>query len=168
MQDAMYAMSVPVFSRMLNNLAAILDKAAAHAEAKKIDPATLLASRLALDMFPLTRQVQIACDFAKGSVARLAGQEPPKWDDNETSIADLKERIARTVAFVQGFQPAQLAGSETRTVTLTIRGEEKKVQGLTYLLNMALPNFYFHVTTAYAILRRDGVDIGKRDFIGPS
>lgn len=168
MQDAMYTMSVPVFVRMLGNLSAILDKAAAFAEARKIDPALLLASRLSLDMLPLARQVQIACDFAKGSVARLAGQEPPKWDDNEASLADLKSRIQRTIDFIRGFRPEQLAGAEARTMTLTVRGEEKKVLGLPYLAHMATPNFYFHVTTAYDILRRDGVDIGKRDFIGPA
>jgi len=163
----MYSISVPVFVRGLGNLSTILDKAAAHAEARKFDPAVLLASRLFPDMFPLTRQVQIACDFAKGPVSRLAGKEPPKFDDNETSIPELQARIARTVAFVQEFKPEQLAGSETREIQLKIRDQTITVAGLPYLLNMAMPNFYFHATTTYNILRHNGVELGKRDFIGP-
>lgn len=166
MQISMYAASVPVFAKMLGNLSAILDKAAAHAEQKKIDPAVLLAARLFPDMFALTKQVQIACDFAKGAVARLAGQEPPRYDDNETTIAELKARIARTIDYIQGFKPEQLDGSETREVELKIRGETVKYPGLTYLLQVATPNFYFHVTTAYGILRHNGVELGKRDFVG--
>lgn len=164
---SLYEVSVPVFVRTLTNLSAILDKAAAHAEARKIDPSVLLAARLYPDMFPLTRQIQIACDFAKGSVARLAGQEPPKWDDTEVSIADLKARIARTIEFVQAFKPDQFAGAETRVVELKVREQTMNFKGQAYLLNMALPNFYFHSTTAYAILRHNGVEVGKRDFIGP-
>lgn len=164
---SMHTVSVPVYARMLGNLSALLDKAAAFAETKKIEPKVLLDMRLAPDMFPLTRQVQIACDFAKGSVARLAGQEPPKWDDNEASIADLKARIARTVEFIQGFKAADIDAGAGRDITLTVRGETRVVQGTPYLLTMAMPNFYFHVTTAYAILRHAGVDIGKKDFIGP-
>ncbi|MCA3216959.1 MAG: DUF1993 domain-containing protein [Burkholderiales bacterium] len=163
---SMHAVSVPVYARMLTNLSAILDKAAAFAETKKIEPKVLLDMRLAPDMFPLTRQVQIACDFAKGSVARLAGQEPPKWEDNEASIADLKARIARTIEFLQGFQAADIDAGAQRQITLQVRGETKVVAAQPYLLTMAMPNFYFHVTTAYAILRHAGVDIGKRDFIG--
>lgn len=166
MQISMYAASVPVFAKMLGNLAAILDKAAGYAEQKKIDPAVLLAARLYPDMFALTKQVQIACDFAKGAVARLAGQEPPKYEDNETTIAELKARIARTIDYVQGFEPKQLDGSETREVELKIRGETVKYPGLAYLLHVALPNFYFHATTAYDILRHNGVELGKRDFVG--
>lgn len=162
----MYEVSVPVFLRMLGNLAAILDKAAAHAEAKKIEPSVLLAARLYPDMFPLTRQVQIACDFAKGTVARLAGQEPPKWDDDEASFADLKARVARTIEFVQGFKAAQVAGAEERDIQMKIRDQTLNFKGLPYLLNLALPNFYFHTTTAYDILRHNGVELGKRDFIG--
>lgn len=165
-QISMYAASVPVFAKMLGSLSAILDKAAAYAEQKKIDPAVLLNARLYPDMFALTKQVQIASDFAKGAVARLAGQEPPKYEDNETTIAELKARIARTIDYIQGFKPEQLDGSETRDVELKIRGETVKYPGLTYLLQVALPNFYFHVTTAYAILRHNGVELGKRDFIG--
>lgn len=166
MQISMYAASVPVFAKMLGNLSAILDKAAAYAEQKKIDPAVLLNARLYPDMFALTKQVQIASDFAKGAVARLAGQEPPKYDDNETTIAELKARIARTIDYIQGFKPEQLDGSETRDVELKIRGETVKYPGLTYLLHVATPNFYFHVTTAYGILRHNGVELGKRDFVG--
>lgn len=164
---SMHAISAPVFVRMLGNLSAILDKGAAFAEHKKIDPKVLLDMRLAPDMFPLTRQVQLACDFAKGAVARLAGQEPPKWDDNEASIAELKARIARTVEFVQGFKVADVDAGATRELTLQVRGETRVVGGTPYLLTMAMPNFYFHLTTAYAILRHAGVELGKRDFIGP-
>lgn len=166
MQISMYAASVPVFVKMLGNLSAILDKAAAYAEQKKVDPAVLLGARLYPDMFALTKQVQIACDFAKGAVARLAGHEPPKYEDNETTIADLKARIARTVEYIQTFTPEQLNGSETREVELKIRGETVRYPGLAYLLHVATPNFYFHVTTAYGILRHNGVELGKRDFVG--
>jgi hypothetical protein len=164
--NLMYSMSVPVFAKTLGNLSAILDKAAAHAEAKKIDPAVLLASRLYPDMFPLTKQVQVACDFAKGTVARLAGEEPPKYDDNETTIEALKARIARTVDYVQGFQAARFAGAEERDVQMKIRDQTLSFKGLPYLAHVALPNFYFHATTAYDILRHNGVELGKRDFIG--
>lgn len=163
----MYSASVPVFVRTLGNLSTILDKAAAHAETRKIDPAVFLGARLYPDMFPLTRQVQVACDFAKGPVARLAGQEPPKFDDTEASIAELQARIARTIAFVQEFKPEQFEGSETRDVQLKIRDQAVTVKGLDYLFNLAKPNFYFHATTAYDILRHNGVELGKRDFIGP-
>jgi hypothetical protein len=164
--NLMYSMSVPVFTKTLGNLSAILDKAAAHAEAKKIDPAVLLAARLYPDMFSLTKQVQVACDFAKGTVARLAGEEPPKYDDNETTIDALKARIARTVDYVQGFQAARLAGAEERDVQMKIRDQTLSFKGLPYLAHMALPNFFFHATTAYDILRHNGVELGKRDFIG--
>ena len=164
--NLMYSMSVPVFAKTLGNLSAILDKPAAHAEAKKIDPAVLLASRLYPDMFPLTKQVQVACDFAKGTVARLAGEEPPKYDDNETTIEALKARIARTVDYVQGFQAARFAGAEERDVQMKIRDQTLSFKGLPYLTHMALPNFFFHATTAYDILRHNGVELGKRDFIG--
>jgi uncharacterized protein len=164
--NLMYSMSVPVFAKTLGNLSAILDKAAAHAEAKKIDPSVLLAARLYPDMFPLTKQVQVACDFAKGTVARLAGEEPPKYDDNETTIEALKARIARTVDYVQGFQAARFAGAEERDVQMKIRDQTLNFKGLPYLAHMALPNFFFHATTAYDILRHNGVELGKRDFIG--
>lgn len=167
MKASMYTLSTPVFVKMLTNLSVILDKAAAHAAAKKIEPAVLLNSRLIPDMLPLTRQVQIGCDFAKGCVARLAGQEPPKWDDNEATFAELKTRIARTIEFINGFAPAQIDGSEAREITLQVRGDTVKTAGLPYLAQRVLPNFFFHLTTAYALLRKDGVDIGKRDFVGP-
>lgn len=166
MTVSMHAFSVPVFVKTLGNLSAILGKGAAYAEQKKVDPAVLLAMRLSPDMFPLTMQVRIACDFAKGTTARLAGEEPPKWEDNEATIADLQARIARTIDFVQAFDPARFDGAESRTVTLTIRGEPVEYVGLAYLAHVALPNFFFHATTAYDILRHAGVDLGKRDFIG--
>jgi hypothetical protein len=166
MQVPMYAFSVPVFVKTLGNLSAILGKAAAHAEQKKFDPAVLLAMRLAPDMFPLLRQVRIACDFAKGATARLAGEEPPQWEDNETTIAELQARIARTIAFVQGFDAQRFDGAEARRVTVTMRGEPVQYVGLPYLAHAVLPNFFFHAATAYDILRHAGVELGKRDFIG--
>jgi uncharacterized protein len=151
---------------MLNNLAAILDKGAAHAEAKKIDPSVLINARLYPDMLPLARQVQIAGDSAKGAAARLAGLEPPKYEDTETSFSDLKGRIQKTISYLNTFKPEQIDGSEDRTVTLQVRGNPVTVQGMPYLLNQATPNFYFHVTTAYDILRHSGVELGKADFLG--
>jgi len=162
----MYQASVPIFSHMLNNLAAILDKAAAHAEVRKIEPTVLLNSRLYPDMFPLTRQVQIASDTAKGCSARLAGVEPPRFEDNETSFPELIARIQKTTAYLDTFKPEQIDGSEERTITLKMRNESKTFQGMPYLLHQALPNFYFHVTTTYDILRHCGIEIGKRDFLG--
>ena len=167
MAISMYRASVPVFLQMLPCLSALLDKAAQFAEAKKIDPSVLLNSRLAPDMFALTRQVQISTDFAKGAVERLAGQEPPKYEDNEASIADLKARIAKTIAFIKSVPQAQIDGSEERTISFPLGGETRTFQGENYLVNFALPNFYFHVTTAYAILRHNGVEIGKRDYMRP-
>lgn len=167
MSLSVHAITVPVFVRALTNLSTILDKAAAHCEQKKIEPAVLLGMRLYPDMFPLTRQVQIACDFAKGAVARLAGQPVPKWDDTETTIAELKARIQKTIDFVQSVPAAQIDAAPGRSVTVTMRGEDKTFESMPYLLQMALPNFWFHTTTAYAILRHAGVEVGKRDFIGP-
>lgn len=167
MSAAMYAMSVPVFERMLTNLSAILHKAAAHAEARKIDPTVLLNARLAPDMFPLAAQVRIACDFAKGAAARLTGAEPPKYEDNEATFDELKARIAKTIDFVRGHAPAQFSGAEERPVQLKLRGETMTFQGIFYLAHVVLPNFYFHATTAYDILRHNGVELGKRDFVGP-
>ena len=162
----MYQASAPRFVNMLNNLSALLDKAQAHAEARKIDPAALTAFRLYPDMFPLTRQVQIACDAAKGAVARLAGVDIPKHEDTEQTFADLKTRIAKTVEFIQSVPAAQIDGSEARDVTIKLRGQDTTVKGAAYLLGFAWPNFYFHVTTAYNILRHNGVEVGKRDFLG--
>jgi hypothetical protein len=162
----MYQVSAPRFANTLRNLSAILEKAQAHAEAKKLDPAALGAQRLIVDMFPLSRQVQIACDTAKGAVARLAGVEIPQHADVEQTIPELKSRIAKTLDFVQSVPAAKIDGSEEREVVLKLRGQDVKFTGLQYLLGHAYPNFYFHVTTAYNILRANGVDIGKRDFIG--
>jgi hypothetical protein len=166
MKISMYQASAPRFANTLRNLSAILDKAQAHAEAKKIEPAVFTQSRLAPDMFPLARQVQIACDSAKGTLARLAGVEIPKHEDTEQTFAELKTRIAKTVEFVESLKPAQIEGSEEREVVLKLRGQDVKFNGLQYLLGFAYPNFYFHVTTAYNILRHNGVEIGKRDYIG--
>ena len=163
----MYQASVPAFLRTLSSLSAILDKAAAHAAARKIDPSVLLNTRLYPDMFPLVRQVQLASDFAKGAGARLAGMEPPKYPDTEAGFDELKTRLGKTVDFLKGLKPAQIDGSEDRQITLTIGGEPHTFKGQPYLVNFALPNFYFHVTAAYAILRHCGVEIGKRDFVGP-
>jgi uncharacterized protein len=163
---SMYQASVPTFLQMLNSLSAILDKAEAFAAERKIEPAVLLGWRLAPDMFPLTRQVQIATDHAKGCCARLAGVEVPKYTDDETTFVALKARIAKTVAFVQGFKPSDIDGSEERDITITAGTRELRFRGQQYLVNFALPNFYFHTTTAYAILRHCGLPIGKRDFIG--
>ena len=162
----MYQASVPVFTRALNNLAAILEKAAAHAEARKIDPAVLINFRLFPDMLPLSRQVQIATDGAKGGIARLAGGEPPKYEDNETSFADLIARLRKTVAYLESIKPEQIDGSEDKTVTWKTQTTTRTMQGMPYLLSHVTPNVYFHVTTAYDILRHGGVEIGKQDFLG--
>jgi hypothetical protein len=162
----MYAVSVPAFSRQLANLKTILEKAAAHAEQRKIDPAVLVAGRLFPDMLPLSKQVQIATDHAKGAAARLAGLEPPKYEDTESTFAELIARIAKTIAYLESFSIAQFDGADERTVSLTMRGNTLTFGGTEYLVGYALPNFYFHVTTAYAILRHSGVEIGKGDFLG--
>ena len=166
MAISMYQASAPRLANTLRNLSAILDQAQAHCEAKKIDPLVLSASRLYPDMFPLARQVQIACDNAKGPVARLAGVEVPKHEDSEQSFAELKARIAKTLEIVERFKPAQIDGSEERDIVLTLGKTEVKFKGMQYLLGFALPNFYFHVVTAYDILRHNGVELGKRDYIG--
>ncbi|MBA2351248.1 MAG: DUF1993 family protein [Burkholderiales bacterium] len=163
---SMYQASVPVFVRMLGNLSAFLDKATTHAEARKIDPGVLLNARLFPDMLPLAKQIQIATDFAKGTSARLAGIEVPKYEDNEASFAEFQGRIKKTLAFVRSFEPAQIDGSEEREINITVAGKPMSFKGLPYLLDFALPNFYFHMTTAYNILRHNGLEIGKRDFIG--
>ncbi len=166
MKISMYQASVPTFINMLNNLAAILEKAAAHAETKKIDPAVLVNSRLYPDMLPLSTQVQIAADNAKGSAARLAAVEPPKYEDNETTFPELIARVQKTVSYLKTFKPEQIDGSEEKTIVLEMRTRTLTFQGMPYLLNFVLPNFYFHVTTAYDILRHCGVELGKRDYIG--
>jgi len=166
MTISMYQASAPRFANILNNLAAILDKAKAHAAAKKIDEQVMLSLRLYPDMFALARQVQIACDSAKGAVARLAGVEIPKHEDSEKSFDELKERIAKTLAFIATVKAAQIDGSEEKEVVLKLQGRDVPFKGLQYLLGFAWPNFYFHATTAYDILRHNGVELGKRDFIG--
>ncbi|MDB5985825.1 MAG: hypothetical protein JWR16_878 [Nevskia sp.] len=166
MTISMYETSVGSFVRVLNNLSAVLAKGAAHAETKKIDPAVLLSCRLYPDMFPLTRQVQIATDGAKGCVARLAGVEPPSFPDNESSFAELEARIRKTIDYVQSFKPEQINGSEARAVTLKLRNGEMNFEGLPYLLGFVLPNLYFHASTTYNILRHNGVELGKMDFLG--
>ena len=162
----MYQASVPVFVRALNNLAVILEKAAAHAEARKIDPAVLINTRLYPDMLPLSRQVQIASDSAKGGAARLAGGEPPKYEDNEASIPDLIARLRKTVAYLESIKPEQIDGCEDKTVSWKTQTTTRTMQGMPYLLSHVTPNVYFHTTTAYAILRHCGVEIGKQDFLG--
>jgi hypothetical protein len=166
MKISMYQASVPRFAHALRNLSAMLDKAQAHAEAKKIDPAVLGAQRLIADMFPLSRQVQIACDTAKGAVARLAGVEIPKHEDTEQTLAELKARIAKTLDFIGSVPAAKIDGSEEREVAFKTRGQDTKLPALQYLFAHACPNFYFHVATAYNILRANGVELGKKDFIG--
>lgn len=166
MSISMYEAAVPVFRQMLDSLSAVLDKAEAHAAARKIDTAALLQARLYPDMFPLTRQVQIAADFAKGASARLAGVEVPRYEDTEQTFGELKQRIAKTLAFIDTLPREAIEHSEEREINLTVGGNQMQFKGQQYLLRYALPNFYFHTTTAYAILRHNGVEIGKRDFIG--
>ena len=166
MSLSMYEASIPVFVRALNNLSAILDKAVANAEARKIDPSVFIQGRLAPDMHPLPRQVQIATDGAKGCIARLAGVEVPSFADTETTFPELKQRIAKTVAFIQGISAEQLEGSEDRTITLKFPGNELTFTGRAFLLGFGLPNLFFHVTAAYAILRHNGVDVSKMDYLG--
>ena len=166
MNISMYQASVPRFVNVLRNLVNILDKAQAHAEAKKIDAAVLPSFRLFPDMLPLKSQVQIACDTAKGLVARLAGIEIPVFEDTEATIPELKARVLRTIAFIETVTPAQIDGTEDKEI-ITRRGEkETRYTGIQFLLGHAIPNVYFHVTTAYNILRHNGVEIGKRDYLG--
>jgi hypothetical protein len=166
MNLSMYQASVPLLTKMLTNLKAILQKAAAHAQAKKIDESALLNARLFPDMFVLTRQIQIASDFARATGARLAGVEPPNYEETEQSFAELVSRIDRSIEYLRTLTAKQIDGSETREIVRPIRGEPKKFTGTSYLLQFALPNFFFHLTTAYAILRHNGIDIGKADYIG--
>ncbi|WP_395019155.1 DUF1993 family protein [Dongia sp.] len=165
MSPAMYNASVPVFRQMLSALAGIIDKTIAHAEAKKIDPAVYANARLYPDMFPFARQIGVATDFAKGASARLAGVEVPKFEDTEVTLADLKARLQKTLDFLATLKPEQFQGAETRDITIQLRGTPTVFKGQPYLLHYALPNFYFHTTTAYAILRHNGIEIGKPDFI---
>jgi len=158
--------SIPVFETVLNALSAVLDKAEAHAGAKKFEPAVLLGMRLAPDMFTLTRQVQVATDQAKNGTARLAGVEPPKFEDTESTIAQLKERIAKTLAFLKTLDTKVIDASADRDITFPLGPKKAQMRGDDYLNHFVLPNFYFHATSAYAILRHAGVDLDKRDFLG--
>ncbi len=166
MTISMYQASVPNFIRLLRHLATILDKGAAYAETKKIDPAVLVSARLYPDMFPLSRQVQIATDVVKACPARLSGQQPPKFEDNEASFPELLARIEKTIVFLETFKAAQLDGTEGKRIAVPSRNGSMEMDGLPYLMNYVIPNFYFHVTTAYAILRHCGVELGKSDFLG--
>ena len=167
MTISMYQASVPVFVRTLTSLKGILEKASRHAESRKLDPTALLKARLFPDMFDLTRQVQIATDFARGTPARLAGVEPPSFADSEGTFAELVSRIERTIAYIETLKPEDIDGSEAREIVRPLRGEPHRFTGIGYLLQFALPNFFFHAATAYDILRHNGVEIGKSDFIGP-
>jgi uncharacterized protein len=168
MSVSLYDVSIPVFTLTLSNLSAILDKAASHGEAKKLDPEVIPQARLIVDMLPLSAQIQIACDTAKGAAARLAGVEIPKHEDTEATLAELKGRVAKTLDFIKTIRPEQLEGAETREIVLKFPQSTLKFNGLNYLTNFALPNFFFHVTMAYALLRKNGVDLGKGDFLGPT
>ena len=166
MTISMYQASVPRFVNILGNLSGILDKAQAHVDAKKLTDASLTAFRLYPDMLPMTTQVQIACDAAKGVVARLAGVEIPAFADDEKTLADLKARVAKTVAFIQSITPAQIDGTEDKAIVIKRGEKETHYKGMQFLMGHAIPNFYFHIATAYNILRHNGVEIGKRDFLG--
>ena len=163
---SMYNASIPAFIKMLNNLDAILDKASTWAQAKKIDEKYLMTSRIAPDMLPFTKQIQIATDIVKGCAARLAGADVPKYEDNESSFVELKARVSKTIAFLETFTAQQIDGSEDKSIELKFGPNSFHFKGLDYLLTFANPNLYFHVTTAYAILRHNGLEIGKKDFLG--
>lgn len=165
MTISMYEASVPAFLHILGSLRVILQKGAAHAEARKFEPAILTSSRLFPDMFALTRQVQIASDAAKGAAARLSGTEPPKFEDTETTFPELIARVDKTIDYLKGFKPAQIDGSEDRPITIKTQRGDLSFTGLQFLRTWALPNFYFHVTTTYNLLRHNGVELGKADFL---
>jgi hypothetical protein len=166
MAISMYQASIPQFTKMLTNLSNILQKGEAFAKAKNIDGTVLVGDRLAPDMFPLSKQVQIACDQVKNGMARLAGIESPKFDDQESTFEQLQERIEKTIAFAQSIQPAQVDGTEAKEIKFSIKEWHFEFVGEQYLFTWIMPNFYFHVTTAYNILRHNGVEIGKADFLG--
>ena len=166
MKISVHALSVDLLANTLGNLSHVLEKGHAHAVARKFDPAVLLAARLAPDMFPLTRQVQIASDMGKYGVSRLAGIEAPKFEDKEQTFEELRARLARTIDFIKGVPASALEGSEDRTIKVPLRDRTLEFKGLDYLARWVIPNALFHVTTAYAILRHNGVDLGKREFIG--
>lgn len=166
MAISMYQASIPQFTKMLTNLSNILKKGEAFADAKGLDGKVLAEGRLASDMFPLTKQVQIACDLVKNGMARIAGVEPPKFEDDEVSLADLQERIAKTITFANSLKPEQIDGTEEKEIKFSIKEWSFEFVGEQYLLTWVTPNFYFHVTTAYDILRHKGVEIGKMDYLG--
>ena len=167
MSASMSQASLPVFEISLNALLAVLDKGAAHATAKKIEPSVLIGWRLAPDMFAFGRQIQVACDQAKNGAARLAGVEPPKFDDNEATLDQFRERISKTLAFLRTLDPKSIDSSSDREITFPLGSNNKgQMKGADYLYHFVLPNFYFHLTAAYAVLRNLGVDLGKRDFLG--
>lgn len=166
MTVSMYDIAVPAMQRVMRNLIAVLDKAEAHATARKIHEEVFANARLAPDMFPLKRQVQIVSDTAKMTVARLAGIKAPKWEDNETSFAELKARLQKSIEFLASFEAAQFDGAKGRDISFNLGCEPNVLNGQAYLLTYAFPNFFFHVTTAYDILRHHGVEIGKRDYLG--
>ena len=166
MQMSMYQASLPVFIHMLRNMREVLGKGAAYAEEKGIDPVVLINCRLYPDMFPLSRQVQIATDVVKGFAARLADQEPPKYEDDESTFDELAARVSKTIVFLESFKPEQIDGTEDKEITLHLRSRDLTLKGLDYLNGFVMPNFYFHFTTTYALLRHNGVELGKMDFIG--
>jgi len=166
MSISMHSASVPVFIRMFANMTTWLDKAEAHAQAKKFDPSVYLTARLAPDMLPFVRQIQMASDGAKFAVARLAGVEAPKFEDNETNFIELRERIAKTVEFIKSVPADQIDGTEDKDIALPRRDGTLMIKGEAYLKHFVLPNFYFHMTTTYALLRHNGVELGKMDFLG--
>ncbi len=168
MSVSMYENSVPVFQRLMKNLIGVIEKAEAHAKAKKIEDDAFTGARLSPDMFPLKRQVQIASDMAKMGVARLAGKDAqaPKWEDTEVTFAQLKARLQKSIDYIGTFKPADIDGSENKDVALTIGGQPKTLKGHQYLMTHAYPHFYFHIVTAYDILRHNGVEVGKRDYLG--
>lgn len=166
MPDFMYAITIPPMLRSLVNLRAILEKAVAYADLKKIEPSVLVNARLYPDMFPLSRQIQIATDVAKGAAARLAGEEPTKFEDNESTFPELIARIDKTITLLKSFTADQINSSEDKTILLPRHDRTSEFKGLDYVTDFVLPNIYFHVTTTYAILRHNGVDVGKKDFLG--
>jgi hypothetical protein len=166
MTISMHSASVPVFVRMLGNMLTWLDKADEHAKARKFDSGVLLAARLAPDMLPFVNQIQIACDAAKFAVARLAGAEAPKFEDNEANLDELRQRIRKTIDYVRSVPAAQVDGTEDKDIAVPRRDGTLTLKGEVYLKHMVLPNFFFHVTTAYALLRHNGVDLGKSDYLG--
>jgi len=166
MSISMYQASIPQFSKMLTNLSHILKKGEEFASAKSLDSKALVEGRLAPDMFPLSKQVQVACDQVKNGMARLAGVEPPKFEDNETTFAQLQDRIAKTISFANSLKPEQIDGTEAKEIKFSIKEWSFEFIGEQYLLTWIIPNFYFHVTTAYDMLRHQGVEIGKSDYLG--